>query len=129
MPVVEGMFHLDTNFLVRVQVAGSAEETRYHQLVRAGEVAGISTVAWGEYLCGPVSADEEAAARYLVGDIEPLLAGDAELAAQLFNATGRRSRSFADCMIAAIALRSGARLATSNTADFTPFVPHGLSLA
>ena len=93
------MVQLDTNFLVRVQVAGSVEEARYQRLVRAGEVFSISAVAWGEYLCGPVSAVEMAAARYLVGEIKPLLVGDAELAAQLFNATGRRSRSFADCML------------------------------
>ena len=129
MPAVNGMVQLDTNFLVQAQVAGSVEEARYQQLVRAGEVISISAVAWGEYLCGPVTADEVAAARYLVGDIQPLVFADAELEARLFNSTGRRSRSFAGCMIAAIAIQSAATLATSNTADFLPFVPHGLVLA
>jgi predicted nucleic acid-binding protein len=32
-------------------------------------------------------------------------------------------------MIAAVAIRCGAKLATSNTADFLPFLPHGLILA
>ena len=54
---------------------------------------------------------------------------DAEKAARLFNLTGRRSKSYADCCIAAVAIRLGAPLATSNRDDFTPMVPHGLILA
>ena len=54
---------------------------------------------------------------------------DAVLAARLFNRTGRRSRSLADCMIAAVAIRCGAKLATINAADFQPFTAHGLLLA
>ena len=54
---------------------------------------------------------------------------DAEKAAQLFNLTGRRSRSLADCMIAAVAIRSGAKMATINAAHFQPFLAHGLVLA
>jgi predicted nucleic acid-binding protein len=95
----------------------------------AGERVGISAVAWGEFLCGPLSAGVETLARQLLPAPEPLISADAERAAQLFSATGRRSRSFADCCIAAVALRVGSRLATSNTADFQPFVPHGLVLA
>ena len=51
---------------------------------------------------------------------EPFLAADAGLAARLFNQTGRRLRSLADCMIAAVAIRCGARLATNNVADNQP---------
>lgn len=60
---------------------------------------------------------------------EPFLASDARKAAELFNATGRRSRSLADCQIAAVALRCEARMATANALDFTPFETHGLTLA
>jgi predicted nucleic acid-binding protein len=59
---------------------------------------------------------------------EPFLAVDAELAADLFNQTGRRSRSLADCMIAAVAIRCRADLATINSSDFQPFIQHGLNL-
>ena len=45
------------------------------------------------------------------------------------NQTGRRSRSLADCMIGAVAIRCGAKLATINASDFHPFLPFGLILA
>jgi len=50
------------------------------------------------------------------------------LAAILFNQTGRRSRTLADCMIAAVAIRCNAKLATINASDFQAFVQHGLIL-
>jgi predicted nucleic acid-binding protein len=53
---------------------------------------------------------------------------DAEKAAELFNLTGRRSKSFTDCCLAAIAIRDQAPMATSNRGDFAPMVPHGLVL-
>jgi len=54
---------------------------------------------------------------------------DAETAADLFNRTGCRTKSFADCCIAATAIRVSAPLATSNQADFLPLASHGLVLA
>jgi predicted nucleic acid-binding protein len=67
-------------------------------------------------------------ARRTLGEPEAFLAEDASRAAGLFNATGRRSRSLADCQIAAIALRLDAELATENTRDFEKFRPFGLKL-
>ncbi|MBI4025667.1 MAG: hypothetical protein HY360_11855 [Verrucomicrobia bacterium] len=62
-------------------------------------------------------------------DPKPFLFPDAVKAAELFNLTGRRSRSLADCMISAVAIRRGATLATINIADFQSFQQHGLILA
>jgi predicted nucleic acid-binding protein len=87
------------------------------------------TVAWAEYLCGPLDPAGEALARSMFPVPEIFTEPDAVLAARLFNQTGRRSRSLADCMIAAAAIRCDAKLATINAADFQPFTPHGLVLA
>ena len=76
-----------------------------------------------------MDAGDEALARALLQTVEPLTAGDAEAGAKLFNATGRRSRTLADSLIAATALRCGARVATVNVEDFQPFTAHGLTLA
>jgi predicted nucleic acid-binding protein len=94
----------------------------------AGEDLGISAIAWSEFLCGPLSAQEQALAEILFPTPEPFLPTDALMSAVLFNATGRRSRSLADCQIAAVAIRCGARLATNNLADFLPFESRGLAL-
>jgi len=97
--------------------------------LNAGETVGISALAWGEFLCGPLSPTAEALARQLLSFAEPLERPDAEKAASLFNHTGRRSKSYADCCIAAVAIRIQAPLATSNRGDFLPMVQHGLMLA
>jgi predicted nucleic acid-binding protein len=55
--------------------------------------------------------------------------GDCAATARLFNLGGRRRGSFTDCMIAAVAIRAGATLATSNGEDFVRFRSAGLRLA
>lgn len=122
------MVHLDTNFLIDALVPGSAQEARLVAWLTAGEAVGISALAWGEFLCGPVSAATETLARRLFPHADPLGRRDAELAAKVFNLTGRRAKSYADCCIAAVAIRAQAALATSNRGDFVPLVPHGLVL-
>jgi predicted nucleic acid-binding protein len=122
------MIHLDTNFLIEISVAGSVAHTQFAAWVFDQEALNVSTIAWAEFLCGPVDATGEALARQIFPQPEPFLPADALLAANLFNQTGRRSRSLADCMIAAVAIRCGAKLATHNTGDFEPLAPHGLML-
>ena len=123
------MTHLDTNFLIDALVPGSAQEAQLVGWLSDGEAPGISAVAWGEFLCGPLSPAAEALARRLLPDAKALERTDAEKAAEPFNLTGRQAKSFADCCIATVAIRSHAQLATSNREDFTPTIPHGLMLA
>ena len=123
------MIHLDTNFLIQISVAGSAAHARFAAWASAQEAVNVSTIAWAEFLCGPMDATGEALARQIFPQPEPFVAADAAMAASLFNQTGRRSRSLADCMIAAVAMRCGARLATLNAGDFQPLTSHGLNLA
>jgi predicted nucleic acid-binding protein len=123
------MVHLDASFLINALVPGTSEEKQLMAWKTSGEPVNIAALAWGEFLCGPLSKPDEAIARAMFPAPEPFTATDSEKAAALFNAAGRRSRSFADCGIAAVALRFKARLATSNVGDFRPLVDHGLVLA
>ena len=123
------MIHFDTNFLIQTVVSGSAAHGKFIGWANAQESCNTSSIAWSEFLCGPLDAQAGALAQLIFPQPEPFLPSDAVLSARLFNLTGRRSRSLADCMIAAVAIRCGAKLATNNTADFLPFVSHGLVLA
>ena len=88
----------------------------------------MSVITWTEFLCGPVEATGTDLAARMIEEPEPLVAGDALVAARLFNLGGRRRGSLMDCMIAAVAIRIGAELATTNAADFRRFESAGLAL-
>lgn len=122
------MIHLDTNFRIQALVPNSAVQTTFQTWLEEGPDLGISSIAWSEFLCGPLTPTDEQLAKMIFTIPEPVLSSDAQMAAELFNATGRRSRSLADCQIAAVALRCGARIATRNVSDFTVFQSHGLTL-
>jgi predicted nucleic acid-binding protein len=123
------MIHLDTNFLIQALVPNSAAAAKLRMWREDGEDLGISSISWSEFLCGPLISTDEALAKLLFPAPEPFFETDAYKAAELFNVTGRRSRSLADCQIAAIALRCEASLATADVSDFTLFQSHGLVLA
>jgi predicted nucleic acid-binding protein len=123
------MIHLDTSFLIQALVPGSTAETKLLAWLTAGEDFAVSTIAWSEFLSGPLTSQDELLAQLLLSAPEPFLAADACKAAELFNVTGRRSRTLADCQIAAVALRCSLKLATGNAADFVPMQSHGLMLA
>jgi predicted nucleic acid-binding protein len=122
------MIHFDTNFLIQTTVPSSWAHLQVREWISQKKVFGVSSIAWAEFFCGPLDTTAEAIARQVFSNPEPFLPTDA-VAANLFNLTGRRSRTLADCMIAAVAIRCGAKLATINSADFQPLVQHGLILA
>jgi predicted nucleic acid-binding protein len=123
------VIHLDTSYLIRALVPRSIEERRLRAWLRRREPVRISSIAWAEFLCGPVAAPVIEEVAEVVGEPTSFDAVDAILAAEMFNAAGRRRGSLLDCMIAASALGANARLATSNPADFRRFVSFGLDLA
>ena len=86
-----------------------------------GVKLGMSAIGWIEFLCGPLDSGQLALAAAIVGEPEPFVLEDSSRAAELFNRAGRRRGSLVDCMIAATAIRTGARLATANRADFKRF--------
>jgi predicted nucleic acid-binding protein len=122
------MIHLDTSFLIRALRRRSAEDALLRVWLRDQVDLGISAVCWTEFLCGPLAARDIETAQTLFQEPEPFIAEDAELAAGLFNASGRRRGSLIDCMVAASAMRAGAQLATSNAPDFERFEAAGLRL-
>ena len=123
------MIHLDTNFPIGLLVSGSRAASEVSRWLAAGEPIGTSSIAWCEFLNGPVTAREVSrVVTVLQARIIPFGEPEAVLAADLFNRTGRRWGSRFDCLIAATAMRGQANLATENTADFRPFAAHGLAL-
>ena len=123
------MIHLDTSFLIPAVRLNTPEGRRLDVWVSEGEAIVISSVAWAEFLCGPLSQSDLNAALQTVDRYLEFTTEHAAIAARLFNATGRRRRMMVDCMIAAVAIAENAPLATVNTGDFGRFTEHGLLLA
>lgn len=120
------LIHLDTSFLIRAQVSGTPEGSQLYSWLKKRQALGISAIAWTEYLFGPVTEEMIKSAGMITGPATSFAAEDGAKAAELYNRSGRRRGSMADCMIAAAALRAGAALATSNPKDFARFTPSGL---
>lgn len=122
--------HLDTNYLIFGSDPAHPAHQQLRAWVAAGELVSVSAMVWSEFRCGPVT-------QALLAGWEALLEGRivavdrsvAERAADLFNLTGRRSRSLPDCLIAATAMSDNARLATLNREDFERMTQYGLLLA
>ena len=112
------MIHLDTSFLIRALVPGSPEDTQLRYWLSGETPLAISAVAWAEFLCGPIGADDLSLAAAVVGEAVPLTADHAVKAAELFNAAGRKRGTFVDCLIASVAIDEDARIATTNPKDF-----------
>jgi predicted nucleic acid-binding protein len=122
------LIHLDTSFLIRALVRDSGEDRLLREWLQSQTPIAISAISWTEFLSGPAEARHVALAHHVVGEPVAFAGDDANLAARLFNVGGRRRGSLVDCMIAAIALRAGATLATANPVDFRRLEPVGLKV-
>ncbi len=122
------MIHLDTSFLIRALHSESPEDHKLRGWIDEGTTLTMSTVAWTEFLCGPLSESEVTLASTIVGQHREFTSEQAAAAARLFNQSGRRRGSLIDCMIAASALEDGAALATTNAGDFLRLQHSGLTI-
>ena len=122
------MVHLDTSFLIRALVRGSPEDQKLREMLGTSEPLGMSTIAWAEFLCGPIDQSELKLATEVIRRHSTFSQQQAMIAARLFNESGRPRGTFIDCMIAAAALSAGALIATSNVSDFRRFEPFGLKI-
>ncbi len=123
------MICLDTNYLIRGLVRGSTESRELSTWITRGEIIVTSSVAWYEFLCGPVSDREIRTMRAFLQRVLTFDESHAVVAATLFNAGGRKRSQRVDIMIAAAAISSGTKLATNNRDDFTRFTANGLVFA
>ena len=119
---------LDTNYLILGLVAESPEAEELVAWSESGERFCAASTAWYEFLCGPVNASQAATMRGVLQSILPFGDRQAQEAARLFNATGRKRRLRVDAMIASAATTHQVPLATNNQDDFAEFVPLGLEL-
>ena len=121
--------HLDTNALIALSDPTHPLFLRVERRLEEGWTVGTDAVAWHEYVRGPLlQEDRERALRVIENRVSALTRGIAEKAAELFNATGRRRASTAECLIAAACLREEAEMVTDNMDDFALFIGHGLRL-
>ena len=124
------MIHLDANFLIGSVNRHSPPAILLKKWLQSRETFAASSVAWAEFLNGPVRSDQIQQVEYLIqGRVISVGRSEAEIASQLFNQTGRRRGSLPDCFIAATAICLRAPLATENQKHFAPFVASGLRLA
>ena len=123
------LLHLDTNALIALADPGGSVVKIVRDHVQSGTLPAASAVAWHEFVRGPLMPDELLRVERVVGArIQHVSRGTSELAARLFNATGRHRASTADCFIAANAIEQDAELLTADGDDFKLFAPLGLKL-
>ena len=123
------MIHLDANLLIALIKKSDAHHPAAGRVIAGPGPFGCSSVAWMELHSKPVHPRDTAALKILLNaGISPLDEACAALAGEIYRRTGSNRRTRLDTIIAAIAIHTGAELATVNAGDFEPFVPHGLRL-
>lgn len=123
------MIHLDTNLLIDLVTAHSAQVEMVHEWLKSKIPLAVSAVTWSEFCNGPHSKEQKDAVHAILrGGIIPFNEQQAEFASRLFHQTGRKRGSHADCMIAAAAVCTRQSIATRNLKDFERFIPYGVKL-
>ena len=123
------VIHLDANILISAANKNSQVETLLRNWLQQGEIFAASSIAWAEFLNGPVDPQQVLKVDNLIeGRIVTFGRVEAQMAAVLFNATGRKRGSRPDCFIAATAICAKVPLATQDRQDFAAFVGAGLRL-
>jgi len=121
---------LDTNVLIALSDPLHPLFRKTEAAMRTGFQACTSSICWHEYVRGPLLEEDRARVlRVIESRVLPLDRLEAEKAADLYNNTGRRKGSTADCLIAAVAIQRSAILLSANRDDFSRFVPHGLRVS
>ncbi len=120
---------LDTNALIALSDPHHEMFQAIEASLRRGARASTCSVVWHEYVRGPLlDKDRARALRVIESRMIALERRNAEMAAELYNATGRRRGSTADCLLASVAINTKAELMTLKISDFELFVPYGLLL-
>lgn len=123
------MIHLDTNILIALTKDEPTSKDWLSQLMIAGEEFRVSSIAWYEFLIGPVHPSQIRDMELILNSAPiPFTAKLASQAAKYFNLTGRSRKRKTDTLIATTALMNGGILATRNVEDFEVFEPLGLEL-
>ncbi len=121
--------HLDTNCLIDVLLGKNKTTTLLKARLRSGWSCATSALAWHEFVCGPLLVEQKQDVwDMLEGRILPIDYEIAELAANIFNKSGRRKGSKPDCIIAATAIHHNAKLLTWNKKDFKSIGKLGFTL-
>jgi len=126
---VKRRLHFDTNALIVLSDPSHPLFLKIERRLEEGWTLSTDAVAWHEFARGPLlEEDRERALRILENRVTSVTRQIAEKAAGLFNATGRRRASTADCLIAAACIHNQAEIVTLNRDDFLPFADHGLEI-
>src|SRR6185312_9711685 len=59
------VIHFDTNFLIQAAVPGTQAHQQFRAWASSGETVSVSTIAWSEFLCGPLDPKAESLARQI----------------------------------------------------------------
>lgn len=122
---------VDTGIMIRGVWRSTAEHQALERMLNEREELFASAIAWAEFTCGKNAVrgpQEVAHVRSLLSEVVPASEEEADLAAELYNQTGRRKGTLPDCMIAATAILRKEPLLTIDE-GFKVFEALGLELA